>query len=162
MIVRGLREEDCEAVAAMVHGLASDTGAGLVPALDAEVLHANACGADALIDVVVAEDGQRLAGACLGLMTFSTWRGARGLYVVDLFVVEAHRGRGLGQALLRESARRAAAKGARFVKLEVDHTNDGASRFYERLGFARKDSDRLFILDPPAFSEFLGAEWLGD
>jgi ribosomal protein S18 acetylase RimI-like enzyme len=88
-------------------------------------------------------------------MTFSTWRGAKGLYVVDLFVEEAQRGRGLGHALLRESARRAAAKGARFLKLEVDRWNDGAARFYGRLGFAHKESERLFILDDAAFSRFL-------
>jgi ribosomal protein S18 acetylase RimI-like enzyme len=158
MIVRPMREEECAAVAAMVHGLADETGAGLVPALDAAALSANARGPDALLDVVVADNDGRLAGACLGLMTFSTWRGTRGLYVVDLFVERSHRGRGLGQALLRESSRRAAAKGARFVKLEVDHTNAGAARFYERLGFTRKDSDRLFILDPPAFADFLGSE----
>ena len=45
-----------------------------------------------LVDVVVAEDDGHLLGACLGLMTFSTWRGARGLYVVDLFVLPQARG----------------------------------------------------------------------
>jgi ribosomal protein S18 acetylase RimI-like enzyme len=158
MLVRPMREEECEAVAAMVHGLARDTGAGLIPAVDAAALRDNACGAAPLIDVVVAEVDGRLAGACLGLMTFSTWRGVRGLYVVDLFVNPAHRGVGVGESLLRETARRAAAKGARFVKLEVDSANDGAARFYERLRFSRKESDRLFILETREFSSFVGAD----
>jgi ribosomal protein S18 acetylase RimI-like enzyme len=157
MLVRPMREEECEAVAAMVHRLAGDIDPVIVPKIDAETLRGNAFGANPLIDVVVAEETEVLLGACLGLMTFSTWRGARGLYVVDLFVHRAHRGRKLGEALLKESARRAAARGARFVKLEVDHANAGAARFYERLGFAAKQNDRLFILDPPEFLEFLNS-----
>jgi ribosomal protein S18 acetylase RimI-like enzyme len=162
MRARPMLEEECEAVAAMVHGLARDTGAGLVPAVDAAALRANACGSAPLIDVVVAEIDGRLAGACLGLITFSTWRGVRGLYVVDLFVEPAQRGRGVGESLLREATRRAAAKGARFVKLEVDSANSGAARFYDRLDFSRKDGDRLFILETREFSAFIGADWLGD
>ena len=80
-------------------------------------------------------------------MTFSTWRGAKGLYIVDLFVSGRARNRGVGLELLKESARRAMARGARFIKLEVDHVNDGAARFYERLGFARRDEDQLFVLE---------------
>jgi ribosomal protein S18 acetylase RimI-like enzyme len=161
MLVRPMREEECEAVAAMVHGLARDTGAGLVPAVDAAALKANAFGAAPLIDVVVAKIEGQLAGACLGIITFSTWRGVRGLYVVDLFVEPTHRGLGLGESLLREAARRAAAKGARFVKLEVDSANDGAARFYDRLRFSPRE-DRLFILEPRDFSALVGADWLGD
>ena len=81
--VRPMKPEEAEAVAKMVHGLAVHIGTDFVPALTGEKLRAAAD----LIDVVVADDGGRLIGACLGLMTFSTWRGAPGLYVVDLFVL---------------------------------------------------------------------------
>jgi ribosomal protein S18 acetylase RimI-like enzyme len=146
-----MRASEAAAVAAMVHGLARDTGASVIPKITAEKLAA----AQDLIDTLVAEDNGRLTGACLGLMTYSTWRGARGLYVVDLFVLPEARGRNIGQALLRASARRFAARGAQFIKLEVDEANGGAERFYARLGFAKKTEDRLHILEHDEFTSFI-------
>ncbi len=147
VIVREMRENEAEAVAAMVLGLARHVGADVVPKLTGDVLRQSRD----LIDVVVAEDHDRLLGACLGLMTFSTWRGARGLYIVDLFVEPEARGRNVGLLLLKGSARRAAARGASFIKLEVDQSNPGAERFYDRLGFNKKPQDRLLILEQDHF-----------
>jgi ribosomal protein S18 acetylase RimI-like enzyme len=149
--VRTMAATDADAVAAMVAGLARDTGAGMVPQLTGPGLLA----ARDLIDVVVAEEDGRLVGACLSLMTFSTWRGARGLYVVDLFVEPQQRGRHTGQRLLREATARAHARGARFVKLEVDESNAGAGRFYARLGFHRKQRDQLHILEHEPMTAFI-------
>jgi ribosomal protein S18 acetylase RimI-like enzyme len=146
-----MRAGEAEAVAAMVRGLAAHIGTGFVPRLDAQGLEA----ASDLVDVMVAEEEGRLIGACLGLMTFSTWRGAPGLYVVDLFVSPEARGRKVGEALLRSQARRFAARGAAFIKLEVDRTNTGAERFYARLGFAKKTEDRLHVLEQDKLTAFI-------
>ena len=81
-----------------------------------------------LIDVVVADDGGTLVGACLGLMTFSTWRGAPGLYVVDLFVLPEARGRNVGLDLLRASARRFAARGAQLIRTMLAFTRQQVFR----------------------------------
>lgn len=151
LTVRPMREEEAEAVARMVRGLAEHIGTDFVPKLTGEKLNA----AQDLIDVVVAEDGGQLLGACLGLMTFSTWRGAPGLYVVDLFVLPEARGKNIGLELLRASARRFAKRGAKFIKLEVDETNTGAERFYARLGFTKKAEDRLHILEQDKLQSFI-------
>jgi len=148
-----MRAAEAEAVAAMVHALARDIGTGVVPKLTGERLAA----AQDLIDTIVAEEQGRLLGACLGLMTFSTWRGARGLYVVDLFVMPEARGRNIGERLLRYMGRRFAARGAQFIKLEVDETNGAAERFYARLGFAKKTEDRLHILEHDQFTSFISS-----
>lgn len=153
VLVRPMRAGEAEAVAGMVRGLAEHIGTGFVPKLTGEGLAA----ARDLIDVVVAEERGRLLGACLGLMTFSTWRGAPGLYVVDLFVDPGARGRNIGLELLRGSARRFARRGARFIKLEVDETNTGAERFYARLGFTKKTEDRLHILEQDGLTAFIQA-----
>lgn len=154
LAVRPMRADEAEAVAQMVHGLAVHIGTDFVPALTGERLRA----ASDLVEVAVADDGGRLIGACLGLMTFSTWRGARGLYVVDLFVLPEARGRNVGLDLLRFQARRFARRGARFIKLEVDETNTGAERFYARLGFNKKSEDRLHILEQDRFTDFVGEQ----
>jgi ribosomal protein S18 acetylase RimI-like enzyme len=153
LTVRPMREDEAEAVAAMVRGLAEHIGTGFIPKLTGEKLNA----AEHLIDVVVAEENGQLLGACLGLMTFSTWRGAPGLYVVDLFVLPEARGKNTGLELLRCSARRFARRGAQFIKLEVDETNTGAERFYARLGFTKKTEDRLHILEQDNLMAFIRA-----
>jgi len=151
LTIRPMRDHDAAQVAAMVRGLARDTGADIVPKLTPESLIGNSD----LIDVTIAEDEKGLLGACLTLLTYSTWRDAKGLYVVDLFVDARARNGGIGLKLLREAARRGRAKGARFIKLEVDRTNGGAERFYERLGFIRNDKDRLFVLEDEKVTAFL-------
>lgn len=142
-VVREMRADDAEHVVGMVQGLARYVSADVVPRLTPESLNGNRD----LIDVVVAEQGGRLIGACLTLMTFSTWRGAKGLYVVDLFVIPEARGNKAGLRLLKFAAARGMSRGASFIKLEVDHTNVDAELFYEKLGFSRKDQDRLFVLE---------------
>ena len=154
LIIRPMREDDAPNVVAMVHGLARDTGSDVVPKLTPESLIA----ARDLIDVTIAEDDGGILGACLTLLTYSTWRDAKGLYVVDLFIDGKARNRGIGLKLLREAGRRGRAKGARFIKLEVYHTNEGAARFYERLGFVRNDKDRLFVLEDDKVTALLSAE----
>jgi ribosomal protein S18 acetylase RimI-like enzyme len=143
LIVREMGAGEAEPVAEMVRELACGVGSATEPRLTAQGLD----DARDLVDVVVGEDEGRLVGACLSLMTFSTWRGVRGLYIVDLFVAQQARGRNVGIELLRRAAARGMARGARFIKLEVDRDNAGAARFYERLGFARKEEDRLFVLE---------------
>jgi ribosomal protein S18 acetylase RimI-like enzyme len=152
--MRPMADADAPAVVAMVHGLARDTATGVIPKLTAESLIGNRD----LIDVTIAEDREGLLGACLTLLTYSTWRDARGLYVVDLFIDGRARNRGIGLKLLRAAARSGRAKGARFIKLEVYQTNEGAARFYERLGFGRHDEDRLFILEDEKMTALLDGE----
>jgi ribosomal protein S18 acetylase RimI-like enzyme len=151
LVIRDMRDEEADAVAAMVHGLAQHLGTGFVPRVTGASLRSSRD----LIDVMVAEDDGALIGACLGLMTFSTWRGARGLYIVDLFVNPQARGRNIGRDLLRRQARKFEARGARFIKLEVDEANAAAARFYERLGFRKKIEDRLHILEQDELQTFI-------
>ncbi|MGE4252948.1 MAG: N-acetyltransferase family protein [Parvibaculaceae bacterium] len=153
LAIRPMRDEDAPQVVAMVQGLARDTGTDVIPKLTPENLVASRD----LIDVTIAADEKGLLGACLTLLTYSTWRGAKGLYVVDLFVHARARNGGIGLKLLRAAARRGRAKGARFIKLEVDRTNAGAARFYERQGFVKSDKDRLFVLEDEKVSDFLAA-----
>ena len=99
LIIRPMREDDAPSVVAMVHGLARDAGSDVVPKLTPENLIAERD----LIDVTIAEDGGSILGACLALLTYSTWRDAKGLYVVDLFIDGKSRNRGIGLKLLREA-----------------------------------------------------------
>jgi len=56
--------------------------------------------------------------------------------IADLFVRQAHRGRGIGRALIAEAERRAIARGLPRIMLGVVHGNAAAERSYRRQGFA--------------------------
>lgn len=61
------------------------------------------------------------------------------LYVMSLSIAPSHRGRGIGTALLERVAAEGGRSGIRAVALDVDADNEGAIRFYERVGFAATD-----------------------
>ena len=59
-------------------------------------------------------------------------------YVSDLAVLDAHRGEGIGRALLEECERLARAAGQKWLRLGVIAGNHGARRFYERFGLEHR------------------------
>jgi ribosomal protein S18 acetylase RimI-like enzyme len=93
-----------------------------------------------------------LRGAVLFSPVFSTVRGAAGLYVSDLWVHEAGRGKGLGAALLSSAAARAAVLwGAEFLRLAVYDQNPRARALYDALGFEPATGETVMRLSGPAF-----------
>ena len=99
-----------------------------------------------------------MLGVCSWVMTYSTQRAMPGIYICDLFILGHARGRGIGDALLKGVMKAAAKRGAGFIKMEVDVTNEGAARFYERLGFIHKSEDRYYALEPQEFANLLKGE----
>ena len=74
------------------------------------------------------------AGFALWFFNYSTWQGRPGLYLEDLFVRPAFRGRGIGKALLVHLARCAVADGCGRFQWQVLDWNLPAIGFYETLG----------------------------
>jgi ribosomal protein S18 acetylase RimI-like enzyme len=105
---------------------------------------------------VIAERAGEAVGLCLWFPWFSTWRGRRGVYVQDLYVVPAARRSGLARALLGEAARRARISGAAFLRLDVDKSNSDGIALYESLGFAMKN-ETTFDLSDTAFERLATA-----
>ena len=59
--------------------------------------------------------------------------------VIDIALLSATRGRGIGSALLRLVQRNALNDGLGSVMLHVEHRNPDARRLYERLGFVAEE-----------------------
>lgn len=85
-------------------------------------------------EVLIAREGDVPAGFALFFPTFSTFLGRRGLWLEDLFVVPAQRGRGIGKSLLKAVAGIALARGCGRFEWAVLDWNTPAIRFYEGLG----------------------------
>ena len=78
--------------------------------------------------------GGPVVGFALFFTNFSTFLGRPGLYLEDLFVEPAHRGRGIGKALLRALGRLAVERGCGRFEWSVLDWNAGAIGFYEAMG----------------------------
>ncbi|WP_375429144.1 GNAT family N-acetyltransferase [uncultured Sphingomonas sp.] len=85
-------------------------------------------------EAVIAEVDGEPVGFALFFHSFSTWTGRRGLYLEDLYVSPAARGRGVGRALLGHLAGIAVDRGCARFEWSVLDWNADAIRFYRALG----------------------------
>lgn len=90
-------------------------------------------------EVVIAEYDGRPAGFALFFPSFSTFLGKPGLYLEDLFVLPAFRGRGIGRALMVHLAQLALARGYGRFEWSVLDWNTPAIDFYRSLGAQPQD-----------------------
>jgi GNAT superfamily N-acetyltransferase len=96
-------------------------------------------GPDPKVHCLVAEDAGAVVGFAIWFVSFSTWLGAHGIYLEDLFVRPQARGAGHGRALLTELARIAVERGYGRVEWAVLDWNEPAQGFYRSLGAGPQD-----------------------
>jgi GNAT superfamily N-acetyltransferase len=85
-------------------------------------------------DALLCMRGAQPVGFALYVFTYSTFLARPSLYLEDLFVVPAERGRGAGTALLAALGRVARRRGCGRMEWAVLDWNAPALRFYARLG----------------------------
>lgn len=101
----------------------------------------------ALYAMLAEADGDTL-GVAVFSPQISTYRGEIGVYVSDIWVAEAARGRGLGRQLLAAVRDAAALRwGAGYLRLAVYDDNAAARRLYERLGFRARPQEIWLTLE---------------
>jgi len=96
----------------------------------------------------VAEVSGEVVGFALWFLNFSTWLGRHGIYLEDLYVRPAHRGTGLGKALLETLVSIARERGYGRVEWWVLDWNEPAHAFYRSLGAEPMDEWTVWRLDP--------------
>lgn len=109
-----------------------------------------------LPDGAVAEGESRVVAFALFLTNFSTFLAQPGLYLEDLFVKPAHRGAGIGQALLERLARLAVERDCGRFEWSVLDWNANAIRFYERMGATVMPEWRICRMAGDALQRFRG------
>ena len=85
-------------------------------------------------EVAIGYFKREAVGFVLFFHNYSTFLGRPGIYIEDLFVHEAYRRRGFGQALLRYVARIAAERSCGRLEWSVLDWNQPAVEFYRKLG----------------------------
>ena len=102
---------------------------------------------------VVEVDGQFAAGA-VWFLSFSTWEGAAGIYLEDLFVRPAFRRRGLARELLRTLAAECVANGYTRLTWAVLDWNVDAISLYDSIGGQPLPDWINYRISGSALSEF--------
>jgi GNAT superfamily N-acetyltransferase len=119
----------------------------------AEALRDHLFGARPAVEALLAEheigSAKEAVGFALYFNNYSTFRTRPGIYLEDLFVVDAHRRRGVGRALLAELIRIAEARGAGRLEWTVLQWNEDAIAFYRRLGAELQPDYRICRLSFP-------------
>jgi GNAT superfamily N-acetyltransferase len=104
----------------------------------------------------IAESEGEVAGLALFFHTFSTWTGKPGIYLEDLYVRPAHRGKGLGKALLARLAALALERGCGRLEWAVLDWNTPAIGFYKAMGALPMDEWTVFRVEDAALDTLAG------
>ncbi len=99
-----------------------------------ESLQPHLFGARPAAEAVVGEVNGSVVAFALFFTNFSTFLGRPGLYLEDLYVQPAHRGSGLGKALLQHLGALAVERGCGRFEWSVLDWNQNAIHFYEKMG----------------------------
>lgn len=104
----------------------------------------------AVILLATAGAERAVAGYAYGELEGLSWTDLIGPHgkVHDLFVAPAFRGRGIGEALMREAVRRLIERGAPRVLLDSAWANEPARRLFARIGF-RPTMVEMTFTPPP-------------
>ncbi|RVU46550.1 GNAT family N-acetyltransferase [Rubrivivax rivuli] len=147
---------DCTAIVGLIRELAVFEKLEHLVVVTPATLEHQLFGPRPAAEAVVAEtDGQVVAFA-LFFTNFSTFLGKPGLYLEDLYVQPAHRGSGLGKALLQHLAALAVQRGCGRFEWCVLDWNENAIRFYEKMGATVMPDWRICRVTGPALAALGG------
>jgi GNAT superfamily N-acetyltransferase len=105
-------------------------------------------------ECLVAEADQQIVGFALFFTNFSTFLAKPGLYLEDLYMQPAQRGRGIGRALLQRLGALAVERGCGRFEWSVLDWNVDAIRFYEQMGATVMPDWRICRVSGAALQRF--------
>ncbi len=132
--LRAATPADLSAIVALICELAAFEHLEHLVVVTPESLRPHLFGERPVAEAVVGEVDGAVVAFALFFTNFSTFLGQPGLYLEDLYVQPAHRGRGLGKALLKHLGALALARGCGRFEWSVLDWNENAIRFYEKMG----------------------------
>src|SRR5262245_23091030 len=132
--IRAATPADGERVAAMCAALSVEEATGHTSGFTAEIFRRDGFGSQPVFGCLIAEVDGRALGYALYHDDYDTDRLCRSVYLADLYVETAARGRGVGHALMAAVARAGRRRDARVMMWGVLKTNLVARRFYAGIG----------------------------
>ena len=152
-MIRKIRPEDLSSVLELLRELAEYENLTEYCTVTEERLDIAMFGRDAVLEGLIAFDGDTAVGYALYYPNFSSFRGERGFHLDDIYLTSACRGQGVGEAMLREIAREASSRGYERIDFHVLDWNTPAIEFYKKLGAASNDEETHFKFAGDAFAQ---------
>jgi len=156
--IRPATQEDIPLILAFIRELAEYERAPEQAIARPEDLLRDGWGPAPKFRVVLAEWEGRPAGFALFFHNYSTWQGRPSLYLEDLFVRPAFRGRGIGKALLVHLAKIAVNENCGRFQWAVLDWNQPSIDFYETLGAKKKSEWIIMQVDGEALHQLATAD----
>ncbi|MDJ0337286.1 GNAT family N-acetyltransferase [Cryobacterium sp. PH31-O1] len=133
MSVRLATPDDLGTIRAMLRTHAK-TESGVTTVVDStDGLEQALAGATPTVSVTLVsmpQSPETIAGLAMWYPTFSSWALSGGIWLEDLFVDDRYRNAGLGLELMNDLRTRTAGR----IEWDVSAGNEGAERFYRKLG----------------------------
>ena len=144
--IRAAGAGDEEAIHSLLYDLAVYEKLAANFRLTAEIIARDIIGSASPCCCAIAEFNGDAVGIATWYPIYSTFGASHGLYLEDLFVRPARRGRGIGMSLLAFLAKCAREEGATYIDWSVLDWNKSAIAFYEKLGAKRGEGWHIFRL----------------
>jgi GNAT superfamily N-acetyltransferase len=133
-LLRPAELRDVQPIVGLIRELAEFEQLSHLLQVTPEKLRPHLFGEKTVAEAMVAEVGGEVVAFALYFTNFSTFLAQPGLYLEDLYVQPAHRGKGIGEALLTRLGKLAAERNYGRFEWSVLDWNENAIRFYERMG----------------------------
>jgi len=152
--LRAAEPRDVPAIVGLITELAEFEHLTHLLQVTPQSLHPHLFGPRPAAEAMVAQLGGEVVAFALFFTNFSTFLAKPGLYLEDLYVQPAHRGRGLGRALLERLGALAVERGYGRFEWSVLDWNENAIRFYEKMGASLLPDWRICRVAGPALERF--------
>ncbi|MGQ0835794.1 MAG: GNAT family N-acetyltransferase [Gammaproteobacteria bacterium] len=137
--IRPAEERDCALILSFIRDLAEYERLSHEVVATEEKLHRTLFGERRFAESIIANLDGEPVGFALFFHNYSTFLGQPGIYLEDLYVRPAARGRGVGEKLLAHLARLAIDRGCGRLEWWVLDWNEAALAFYRKLGAVPMD-----------------------
>jgi GNAT superfamily N-acetyltransferase len=150
--IRFAAAEDVPLILRFIKGLAEYERLTHEVTATEEMLRETLFGTHRVAEVLIGSYQGEPVGFALFFHNFSTFLGRPGIYLEDLFVIPARRGRGFGRALLTYLAKLAKERNCGRVEWAVLDWNEPSIQFYRKLGAVPMDDWTVFRLTGEALT----------
>lgn len=127
--IRYGKKDDLPSVLELIRELAIFEREPLAVINTVQEMEKDGFGEDPVFGFLVAELNEKILGVSIYYYRYSTWNG-KCLYLEDLIITEAFRGKGLGTMLFNKTIDHARANGCKMLNLQVLDWNKKAIDFY--------------------------------
>lgn len=122
-----------------------------------ELLHEGLFGDHPSCEAIIGEENGEVVTFALFFHNFSTFLTKKGLYLEDLYVKQAHRGKGFGKQMLVKLAQLALERNCARFEWSVLDWNEPAINFYKAVGADVMPDWRICRVTGPALTQLAAA-----